>query len=95
MIRLGVAALLLAIALIWLGDDAMNSFAGDILAIKPLGARWFEIHADSLNLFQAVVQRYIWPGLWDGAVVRVLQSPAWLPFLVVGSVLMIWPRRAP
>ncbi len=93
MIRLGIAATLLAVAVTFLAGDAMRSFGSGALEIKALGQRWFEMNPDSLNLFQAVVQRYVWPALWDGGVLPVLQSPAWLPFLIVGGALMIWPYR--
>lgn len=34
-----------------------------------IGRLWFDLHVGSLNLVQAIVQRYIHPSLWDPVVV--------------------------
>ena len=43
----------------------------------PVGELWFETSVTSLNLMQAVVQRYLHPFLWDPIIAGVLQWPAW------------------
>ncbi len=43
---------------------------------RPAGEMWFIIHKDSLGLFQVVVERYIWPPLWDPVIFSLLQLPA-------------------
>jgi hypothetical protein len=40
------------------------------------GEVWFALSADTLNLMQAVTQRYLWPALWDPGIVSVLKFPA-------------------
>ena len=40
------------------------------------GELWFSLSADSLNLMQAVTQRYVSPSLWDPTIVAVLKLPA-------------------
>ena len=56
------------------------------------GELWFNLHDGSLNLIQAVTQRYIFPQLWDPIAVTVLLWPA---FLVVGvpGLILIWLFR--
>ena len=41
------------------------------------GALWFGLDVGSLNLAQAIVQRFIHPYLWDPVVAGMLQWPAW------------------
>ena len=41
------------------------------------GALWFRLDVESLNLAQAIVQRYIHPYLWDPLIAGMLQWPAW------------------
>ena len=58
------------------------------VALRPLGALWYWIDPGSLNLAQAVVERYILPELWDPAIVTLLQQPAVLVFAVTAFVLL-------
>ena len=41
------------------------------------GALWFGLDVESLNLAQAIIQRFIHPYLWDPVVAGMLQWPAW------------------
>ena len=58
------------------------------IAERPLGELWFKLDPGSLNLIQAVVERYIWPPLWDPAIASVLRLPAALVFAVPAAVLL-------
>ncbi|MFQ5954545.1 MAG: hypothetical protein ACE5JZ_05735 [Kiloniellales bacterium] len=58
-----------------------------------VGKLWHDLHVDSLNLAQAVIQRYLHPALWDPVIVWVLLLPAWLVFAVPGLGLSILCRR--
>lgn len=69
---------------------------------EAAGAVWYSFHPDSLNLSQAVTQRYILPVLWDPIAITVLTWPLWLAVLVVvlatgvvglALVLLFRPRR--
>lgn len=64
---------------------------GTLLLITA-GELWFRIDNESLNLVQAVTQRYILPELWDPVIVTVLLWPA---FLVIGvpGLLLTWLFR--
>ncbi len=89
------AALLLAMCGLWLlGADAVRSAAQGALSLKPLGRVWYEIDAGSLNLAQAVVERYLFPELWDPVITTVLNWPAWVLPLALAGILawLTWPR---
>jgi hypothetical protein len=59
----------------------------------PLGQLWFELDKASLNLVQAVIQRYLMPELWDPVIVSLLLAPAWSVFAVPAIVLLVLCRR--
>ncbi len=73
--------------------DILRYVETDGYAAIVVGKLWFNLHVDSLNLAQAVVQRYIHPALWDPAIVWVLLLPAWLVFAVPGLALWILCRK--
>ena len=52
------------------------------------GELWFTLDNGSLNLLQAVTQRYLFPELWDPVIVTVLLWPAFLVTGVPGFVLV-------
>ena len=58
----------LAVAL-WeiLGRDPDKGFQ-----FRPAGELWNRIDADSLGLVQVVIERYIWPPLWDPVLFSLL-----------------------
>ena len=56
--------------------------------LRPLGALWYWIDPGSLNLAQAVVERYLLPALWDPVIVALLQQPAVLVFAVAAFALL-------
>lgn len=51
------------------------------------GEIWFALSPNTLNLMQALIQRYISPGLWDPAIVAVLKLPAVAVLGLVSAVL--------
>ena len=65
------------------------------LAFVVAGELWFTLHDGSLNLIQAVTQRYVWPPLWDPIAVTVLLWPAFLVIGVPGLILSWVFRRRP
>ena len=60
--------------------------------LSSWGELWFRLHAPSLNLYQAGVERYISASLWDQVLAPLLLWPAVLVFLIPG-VLLIWLPR--
>ncbi len=70
---------------------APNAAAG--IGLRPAGELWYRLDVASLNLVQAVVERYIWPPLWDPAIAGLLQLPALLVFALPAVVLAAWCHR--
>jgi hypothetical protein len=54
-----------------------------------LGQLWYNLSPSSLNLVQAVVQRYIHPFLWDPIIVTVLLWWAFAVLMVLGLVILV------
>jgi hypothetical protein len=60
-----------------------------------LGQLWYDLNRSSLNLVQAVVQRYIHPFLWDPIIVSVLLCWAFAVLMLLGVlILALSARRA-
>ena len=58
-----------------------------------LGQLWYQLNRSSLNLIQAVIQRYIHPFLWDPIIVSVLLSWAFAVLMILGALLLVLFRR--
>jgi len=79
------AAVLVRDGLVWIDTEHWAPIA--------LGQLWYELNRSSLNLVQAVVQRYIHPFLWDPIIVSILLSWAFAVLMVLGLLLLIIFRR--
>lgn len=55
------------------------------------GEIWFSLSPDSLNLMQAVTQRYVSPELWDPTIVAVLKLPAVLSLGLLAALFGAHP----
>ncbi|MHA1524838.1 MAG: hypothetical protein ACTSY1_10590 [Alphaproteobacteria bacterium] len=73
--------------------DGSRSIAAGALELTPLGETWFKIDPPSLNLVQAVVERYTHPLIWDPLIVTVLQWPTFAVGLGLGLVFILIGRR--
>ena len=58
-----------------------------------LGQLWYDLNRSSLNLVQAVVQRYIHPFLWDPIILNILLCWAFALLMVLGVLLLALFRR--
>ena len=58
-----------------------------------LGQLWYDLNRSSLNLLQAVTQRYIHPFLWDPIIVSVLLCWAFAVLIFLGVLLLIVCRK--
>ena len=76
-------------ALLVVAADLAAAGQGSDTEIMPLGALWYSLNPASLNLVQAVIERYIWEPLWDPVLLAVLQWPAAPAFGLLGVVLMV------
>ncbi|MGB0921027.1 MAG: hypothetical protein ACPG06_00690 [Alphaproteobacteria bacterium] len=57
------------------------------LELTAVGDIWYAFHAASLNLVQAVIERYLWPPLWDPLLTTVLLWPAGIVDLIFGLLM--------
>lgn len=58
-----------------------------------LGQLWYDLSRSSLNLVQAVVQRYIHPFLWDPIIVTILLWWAFAVLMVLGLLILALSGR--
>ena len=82
---LGGAAVLVRDFLVWIDTKHWAPLA--------LGQLWYDLNRSSLNLVQAVVQRYIHPFLWDPIIVSILLCWAFAVLMVLGMLLLVVFRR--
>jgi hypothetical protein len=88
---LGVALLVAGLGL--LARDLVGVAQGAGFRPEALGQLWYALDPGSLNLLQAVTQRYVAAALWDNGVVWLLLQPAFVVALVLGTLLVLSTRR--
>lgn len=88
---LGYVFLLAALAVLALELWAWRGGPGS-LSFRPLGQLWYSLDAASLNLTQAVIERYLLSWLWDPVLLTVLTWGA-APVFAVLAVLFLWLGR--
>jgi hypothetical protein len=54
-----------------------------------LGQLWYELDRSSLNLVQAVVQRYASPFLWDRIIVNILLCWVFAALIALGTLILL------
>jgi hypothetical protein len=86
---------LIGIALLCAGGEALASLQAGQWSPTAAGELWFRLDSASLNLSQAVIQRYVAPWLWDLGIVTVLLAPAWIVIGLPGVLLSLLRRTAP
>ena len=87
---LGWSLLLMAVAI--LGRELYLLAATGKMKLLSWGEFWYSLHPASLNLYQAVVERYVSQQFWDGVLAPLLLLDAFLVFAVPGAVLVALPR---
>lgn len=75
--------------------DILASIDSGSLALMSTGELWFRLDNGSLNLVQAVIQRYVFPSLWDPVIVTILIWPATIVLGVPGMILVRLCRKRP
>lgn len=73
--------------------DALVSIDTKRWAPIALGQLWYDLDRSSLNLAQAVVQRYIHPFLWDPIIVTILLCWAFAVLMLIGVLILAIARR--
>jgi len=84
-VLLAGAAVLVRDGLVWIDTKHWAPIA--------LGQLWYQLNRSSLNLVQAVVQRYIHPFLWDPIIVSILLSWAFAVLMILGVLLLVLFRK--
>ena len=79
--------------MIALGGDIWQAAAEGEWQPQALGQLWFMLDSGSLNLTQAIVQRYLHPWLWDPALVQLLLWPVWVLPGALAIILFLLCRR--
>jgi len=87
-----IAFILLAVAVLLAGTDLTLHYVEPSRPVLSVGRAWYMAHTPSLNLTQAVVQRYIWSPIWDDVFLPVLRLPLWLFLSIVGGILVYFSR---
>lgn len=89
---LGVWSLLAAMVALTLDGTRALATPGQFQMTR-LGETWFRISSDTLNMFQAGVERHVHPFLWDPVIMSILQVPTWVFFTGLGLLLYWLGRR--
>lgn len=76
----------------FLAADAVAWLRAGSVAPTPLGQIWFAIDRFSLNLVQAVVERYVAAALWQSAIGPALLYPGWVVFPALGGAALALAR---
>ena len=84
---------LIACAIIVLGIEIVQYFQTGTYRVTVSGKLWFDLDRSSLNLAQAILQRYVHPLVWDAGLAPLLQLPAWA-VLGVPGILLAWLCRS-
>lgn len=85
--------LLIALALIALGGDGLRWLESGSLGFAALGEVWFSFDPGSLNLLQALIQRYLLPEIWDPGLITLLTWPAVAVLGGLGITLLLACRK--
>ncbi len=88
-----LGVILIAIAILVLGADAQLSFEASEPRYKPLGEYWYELHRGSYNGIQVLLERYLWPPLWDPLLLGIIQWPVWALTGPIGILMFAYGRR--
>ena len=88
-----LSVVFLVLAVILLVIDVTRSIADSAIVLTPLGQVWFDWSPDTLNLSQAVVQRYLHPYVWDPIIQSVLLAPGWSIFGILAVLFSMASRR--
>ena len=75
--------------------DVIAWFDTRVWAPIALGQLWYELDRSSLNLVQAVTQRYVSAFLWDRVIVNILLCWAFAALIGLGVVILLLARKRP
>ncbi len=93
---LGLLGLVLLLAGVAVAGLMARALALGMAPQSPVGQLWYDAHRASLNLVQVVLERHLWPPLWQDVVFPALRQPAPVVMgvaLAAGLVLLLLARR--
>jgi hypothetical protein len=73
---------------LWQYVQSSGQEMGQGFHLAAAGELWYRLSPGTLNLTQAVTQRYVLPELWDSVLLTVLLWPACLVLGIPGLVLL-------
>jgi hypothetical protein len=90
-IRLGrvVGWVLVCLALAALGYEVLLAATSGVWRMVAAGELWYALDRGSLNIAQAITQRYLHPVLWDPILQSALTWPAWSLLGAPGVALVV------
>lgn len=78
----------------YLIGELLDAYMTGTYQVISAGQAWFDLDVTSLNLVQAVIQRYLHPFLWDPIISSILQWPVWSLLGGIGAFLALaFPLR--
>jgi len=80
---------LVCLALTALGYEMLLAATSGTWRIIAAGELWYALDRGSLNIAQAITQRYLHPVLWDPIVQSALTWPAWSLLGAPGVALVV------
>jgi len=91
----GLAWIVFVLALVAAGRDGLMLWESGTYNPVRLGEIWYALDGGSLNLVQAVIERYIHPFLWQSIIFPLLYWPAWavLTGFAVALAVLFGRRR--
>ena len=78
---------LIVVALVVLGIELWILATTGSFTLHTWGELWYRLDPGSLNLYQAVVERYLSPELWDKVLAPLLLEEAFFVFALPGLLL--------
>lgn len=80
--------LFLTLAAVLLGAEIYAWLQSGTFQLNALGAWWFWLDKDSLQVLQPAVERHISPAIWDPGVQTLLEWPAVIEAAVLGAIFL-------
>ncbi len=87
-----IGLIFLMLALVVLAWEALGYFEYGDWSLIVFGEIAFRLFPEWLNLAQAVIQRYLFPWLWDPVIQTFLLWPAWPVLGGLGLIFLLWSR---
>jgi hypothetical protein len=87
-----IGLLSLALAFIFLVYDGTKSIADQRWYITKVAEVWASLHESSLAQLKPMLEGWV-PWLWDPVASHILNAPASLALLIVGTLLVLLGRK--